>query len=1045
MNIEEENEVSYVIVSDDHFSKKIKLYKNTNFSDFYQNVLNLFPRAFNYFKKLFYYEAYSHNKSEITNDEQFIVANKKCIEFFYFCPNYSNYCLQNDDEDNANYLKYHSVILFSPIEIVNTEDQKKVKKKMKINENNQINNNQMNNNQLNNNQNISMNNMNMNPMMNNSNNYNMMGMNYQMNNLNLNNQMGFNNHNIYNNYMGNFNYMNQNNMNQMNFMMNNRVYNPMMNYNIYNTMNPMIKNNNINPMLINNMMNPMNNSMSNSMMNLNRYNYNMNPMVNNNISNSMMNINMNNYNPMMNSMVTNNNMYPMMNNNNIYNNMNPMMNNNMSTPLMNNNMNQMMMNNNSIYNNMNPMMNQNMVHINYNNYYQQMNNNTSQETLQLFFNNLQTNRNQALLMMRQMNPYILNNYLKAFIEKSKQQFPITNNNTSNKSNNENQNIIIDYEILDTETNPMNKFIENAINISYTMKQQILKEKSRNSGIFINIINTLATPGLLTDVQPSDEDYKYILCLIGQILENNGITVGIYKENNIKDRIDLAAIQFIFSGLISKKKFKILFNFTENEILCIKVQGEEYKKTLIGEWKETISKKLKVNKKLLILTNLREEENKYYMDLAFNPDVTNINTIEENSIKQKLIGGKIQDCKMIPLLEGCRLSSNIFDPNYNSFYSKNNNNNTNNNNNQKRGKEDYIPPYDWAAYGINISGKYDFGDNTWLGNNNQEGEFAVAYYGVNNLFHKNMQMIQNIISFMGNLESGKTFMDQINIRKPGEKCMEGAYFYKNPEIAENSSEIINIGGFDYKIMFMCRVNSKKIRQPESFPELWILSPTPDEIRPYKILIKKIAKSSLANASQQNIKMSLSAPPSSYYQILQTKDESHFNKNNSGISNLDFVLKEYTGSMFSYVNNYLRDGVIPNNNITDVNSTVWCLHKAITQNNSNVQNGIILYRGVCKKLPNNIGIGTRFFFPEFISTSKDINVAKSFGGSGTLMYIKVENNGINGKKVYCRDVSGISNYPSEQEILFTSYCRFRVTKIEKSGGWDIMHLTCEGHYF
>ena len=98
-----------------------------------------------------------------------------------------------------------------------------------------------------------------------------------------------------------------------------------------------------------------------------------------------------------------------------------------------------------------------------------------------------------------------------------------------------------------------------------------------------------------------------------------------------------------------------------------------------------------------------------------------------------------------------------------------------------------------------------------------------------------------------------------------------------------------------------------------------------------------------------------------------------------------------------------------------------------------------------MPSNIGIGTRFFFPEFISTSKDINVAKSFGGSGTLMYIKVENNGINGKKVYCRDVSGISQFPEEQEILFTSYCSFRVTKIEKQGGWDILHLTCEGHYF
>ena len=208
---------------------------------------------------------------------------------------------------------------------------------------------------------------------------------------------------------------------------------------------------------------------------------------------------------------------------------------------------------------------------------------------------------------------------------------------------------------------MNKFIENAINISYTMKQQILKQKSNHPDMFINIINTLATPGLLTDVQPSDEDYKYILCLIGKILENNGITVGIYKENNIKDRIDLAAIQFIFSGLINKKKYKILFNFTENEILCIK-HNPDFIKTIIDKWKEIIYEKLKVNKKLLILTNLREEENKYYMDLAFNPEVNNIQTVDENFIKQKLMGDQIQDCKMIPLLEGCRLSSNIFDPN-----------------------------------------------------------------------------------------------------------------------------------------------------------------------------------------------------------------------------------------------------------------------------------------------------------------------------------------------------------------------------------------------
>jgi len=849
--------------------------------------------------------------------------------------------------------------------------------------------------------------------------------------------MNINNPMMINNYMGNMNYMNQNNMGQMNYpMVNNMIYNNTNNNMINNNMMYGQMNNNI---MNNTYMNNMNYSRMNNNMNYMNYpmmNNRMNPMMNNGM-NQMMNNGMNpmmknGMNPMMNNRIN-----PMMNNG-----MNPMMNNGMNYPMVNNGMNPMMnsymMNNNMMMNNnnMNYQMMMNRNPVNYNNY-NQMNNNISQQTLQLFFNNLQTNRHQALLMMNQMNPYILNNHLKAFIERSKMQFQKLNQ--VNQIEEENPNVLQEYEILDTETNPMNKYIENAINISYTMKQQILKQKSTHPDMFINIANVLATPGLLTDVQPSDEDYKYILCLIGKILENNGITIGIYKENNIKDRIDLAAIQFIFSGLISKKKYKILFNFPEEEIICIKFQ-EGYKTKLIDKWKDIISKKLKVKKNLLILTNLREEENKYYMDLAFNPEVNNINTNDENSIKQKLVEGQLQDCKMLPLLEGCRLSSNIFDPNYNAFYSKNNEMR-----NQKRGNEDYMPPYEWAAYGININGKYDFGDNTWLGNNNQEGEFAVAYYGVNNLFHNNMQMIQNIISFMGNLESGKTFMNEVNIRKPTEKCMAGAYFYKNPEIAENSSEVINIGGFDYKIMFMCRINSKKIRQPENFPELWILSPTPDEIRPYKILIKKIAKSSLANASQQNIKMSLSPPPATYYQILQTKDESYFNRNTSGISNLEYVLKDYTGSLYTYVNNYLRDGIAQNNNVADANSTVWCLHKAITQSSCNVNNGIILYRGVCKKLPSNIGIGTRFFFPEFISTSKDINVAKSFGGSGTLMYIKVENNGINGKKVYCRDVSGISQYPSEQEILFTSYCRFRVTKIEKEGGWDILHLTCEGHYF
>ena len=634
----------------------------------------------------------------------------------------------------------------------------------------------------------------------------------------------------------------------------------------------------------------------------------------------------------------------------------------------------------------------------------------------------ESNPNMWFQVMRQVNPIFLDKCLKMMEKNNKKEENNTNKNI--------EIIIPEYETIDTESNPLNKYIENAINISYTMKLEILKEQNSNPEKFVKLTEVLSSPGLLSDQQPSNDDYKYILCLIGKILENNGITVGIYKENNIKDRIDLSAIQFIFSGLINKKKYKIKFSDEINDdyYLCIR-HDLDYRKTFINKWKDNIANKLNIDKKLIILTNPRKEGN-LFLDLAFNPEVE----IEKMNIKQKLIEGQIIDCQMVSLLEGCRLSPSIFDHGFNKFYN-------NAENNLRRGGEEYIQPLSWTAYGINISGKYDFGDNTWLGNNNINGEFAVAYYGINNLINHNLNIFQDLISLMGNYESGKTFINVNNIRSPGQKCKTGAYFYKNPAHAENASDSINIGGFEYKIMFMCRVKTSAIRQPENFQDCWILSPTPDEVRPYKILIKKIA-SALAVASHQEIKV-CGSPSPKYVEIMQQKNESFFNKNNLGTNNYDFVLKSYTNS--SYINNYLRENQILNNTENDLKSYVWCLHKAIFQNNQNVQNDIIVYRGVNVKIPNNIGVGSKFYFPEFLSTSKDINVAKSFAGSGTLMYITIQNNGINGKKIYCRDVESISSYPHEKEIIFTSYCYFRVTKIEKSPQLDQIYLTCEGHHF
>ena len=910
---------SNVIVSNDNFSRIIKVGKNTNIGDFYEQIMNQFQISDDLEMKFFYFEGYSKEKHYIINEQDYVIANKKGIEYLYFC---SKNNLLNENNDFYDFLKYYSVLIFSPLIKLNNENQKKERKKMqllKYNENNNTINNNNNNNLINNNDNS----------------------------------------NLMNNFMMNYNITGGNiTMNNPMMMINTMNNNIMMN-------NPIMKNNNMINTMNNNMINKMNNNMINTMKN-----------------NMMMNCN------------------NMMNSNNLMNN-NIMMKNMMNNPIL-----------------FNTFMNQ-------------------------LYNIFQTNPLMFFSIIKNMDPKILNN----FIEKKSEE---NNLNNKIKQNSNDLEIMPEYETISLETDPLNIYLENAINISYNIKKDICMRKQIAPNKFFNISQVLSNPGFLQTEQPSKNDYKYILCLIGKILENHGISVGIYKNNKRKDRIDLLSIQFLFNGLINKKKYVLTLNLNKNEIISIK-HDLSYRKKFLKKIKLNIGFQLKIQTKFLIVTNPRGEEN-LLIDLAFNPKVE---ILDQNRLMKKLIKGTIIGCQIMPLIEGCRLSPNIFDQKFNKFYGLNSNQNINllnnnmlpnfNNNVKYRGGEQYISPISWTAYGIDVSGKYDFGDNTWLGNSNQFGEFAVAYYGINNLFNNNMNIIQNLFSLMGNLESGRTFIDSNNIRNPGHKCQVGAYFYKNPNYAENSSEEINIGGFKYKIMFMCRVNPVKIRQPETFPDLWILSPSPDEVRPYKILIKKIPISPLAIASLQNIKISFNSPSQKYLTILSQKDESYFNLNNTLYSNYDFVLSSYTNS--SNINDYLRDNII-NGPENMLKSYVWCLHKAITRSPQNVPNNYLVYRGVKFKLPLNINVGTKFYFPHFLSTSKDISVAQGFAFGGSLMNISILNNGVNGKKVYCRDIENISFFPWEKEIIITAYCQFRVTKIIRANpfqNFDIVFLTCEGYNF
>ena len=263
------NIFSIVIVSNDKLSKKIKVSKSTKIENFYQQIINLFPQSENLNIKLFYYEGYSHQIYLIEKEEDYITANKKGIEYFYLCSNDSDYSSINEDMNNYNYLKYYSVIIFSPIKMLNSVFQNIQRKKMQISKNN-------------------------------SSNINNYKKSFSMPIKNVNNNLNF----IVNN-----NIMNNNLFNPM--MMNNNMMNPMMMYN--NMMNPMMMNNN---MMNNNMMN--NNMMNNNMMNNNMMNNNM--MNNNMMNNNMMNNNMMNNNMMNNNMGMNNNMMMQAMMNNIMNN-----------------------------------------------------------------------------------------------------------------------------------------------------------------------------------------------------------------------------------------------------------------------------------------------------------------------------------------------------------------------------------------------------------------------------------------------------------------------------------------------------------------------------------------------------------------------------------------------------------------------------------------------------------------------------------------------------------------------------------------------------
>ena len=177
-------------------------------------------------------------------------------------------------------------------------------------------------------------------------------------------------------------------------------------------------------------------------------------------------------------------------------------------------------------------------------------------------------------------------------------------------------------------------------------------------------------------------------------------------------------------------------------------------------------------------------------------------------------------------------------------------------NQKRGPpdhlEDYIPPLGYLGFGLKVYNQFDNGDNTWLGYTNEEGEWYIAYHGTGN-----NEVIKKIMNEGLKKGPNQVYNESENINKLSKSifpfCGDGVYL--SPDISEaqdysQDKHGICLNGKEYYIVFMCRVNPYKVRFVKKKniddSKYWIVGgdsyskgiKSSDEIRPYRILVKKM---------------------------------------------------------------------------------------------------------------------------------------------------------------------------------------------------------------
>jgi hypothetical protein len=211
--------------------------------------------------------------------------------------------------------------------------------------------------------------------------------------------------------------------------------------------------------------------------------------------------------------------------------------------------------------------------------------------------------------------------------------------------------------------------------------------------------------------------------------------------------------------------------------------------------------------------------------------------------QSVFGDELIDYHYIPALSQLTVHPNSFSPAWNRDFRDPNNVV----NGLERGEFQYYPPEGWIRYGLNVSGRFDHRDDTWLGDCNEPGEWAVAYHGTS---------YQNV----GQIMTSPLHAGTSNAYGKGIYCspiVSSASQYSR-EVTLCTSE----GKKTYAYMFICRVNVRNVCRCKTCPcpdaqnpdytlhitthpngEYWFVNENNgdyENIRTYGLLVKEVAK-------------------------------------------------------------------------------------------------------------------------------------------------------------------------------------------------------------